>query len=309
LDYSFSEEVVMRLGLHVLVVVVSISIFSIQIFAQVRSLADREENMILDLVNEILDHIDDESRFGCGDIESSRFFPQSPKLAVTYRERGFSSEFWFALKTQVRIRAPSVELLSYDSAERDVFFINVLGVEYLGDNLAELVFQHSAFGFWLDFSAQGFSAIVSRQGSARTRLTSHAIFSLNNDWSAFRLITLSQGQFVRGFERNYRLISPDSSFFDEISEFVKSVELSLPERERVSPVQYDEGFENSLRIYRDNDNPDVAIVSLKQFLSDSIFLSGHYRLYLLEFFKEWRVVDSEMIGFTDVIGISACREP
>ena len=88
-----------------------------------------EKSVIEALLDSYLNYIDYDTRYGCGEKNHPRYFPQHPKLVLMYKGGGFMPEFWKDLKMSTRRWAPAVTLLSHEEVVPEAYLIDVMDVK------------------------------------------------------------------------------------------------------------------------------------------------------------------------------------
>lgn len=261
-------------------------------FAQTQILTHKQEEAVRGLLNKILYFVDKESRYGCGDRLSPQYFPQYPKLAITYRGGGFSPEFWRQIKEKVRMNAPSATLVPYNAITPDTYRIDVVSVASERGSALTTVTYRSSFDF----------RDMSKSKAAKMQTNSAKL--VDN----YTVLILAKGHFVDIVDETAKIKAGDKRF-RAIANSVKEFELASPETDRLKPVDYDTIAEKWLTAYEHG--PKVMIAVLRRAFPGGNELSGKYRVYLVELVgNQWRVVDSETIVFSDYLSPGpVCKEP
>lgn len=282
-----------------------------------RILTKGEESIVDELLSTILKDIDRETRYGCGDKEHPRYFPQHPRLALMYNGGGFSPEAWLRFRRSTRIYAPAVTLVPFNQVTPGNYIIDVTSIQAT-QPLATATYRHSDFKFGSEFASQPIFGGPGREGPpsiADVLKTSQATFTLSvqtlnnrDDYAWARTLLLGKGNFVRD-GGDGREIKDKPEVLKMITEEIERFELSLPERQRMvsgglhrkedlKVVAYDRSPSDELNVVRAEMRPGPD------------WLAGYYREYLLEKKPEnWQVRDIDTISFTDVFAIEVCKEP
>lgn len=287
---------------------------------KLHTLSKPERAVVDALLTTTLEYIDRETRNGCGDKEYSGYFPQHPKLALTYRGEGFNAEHWLWLRRITRWTAPAVTLVPYDQITPETYVVDVKEIQATKP-IATATYRHSTFNFGSGFESQPIFGLGSFDGPpivAGDLKTSQASFSLSfaSDYAWATTLTFGKGNFASdktAEAQDRRLITDKPEEQAAIAEGIKKFELDLPEQQRFQPVDYDDltkgisAFDYSPR----TDQLNVVKAVLNMMLPEgSIVFAGWYRTYLVEKKENgWGVLDMDTTSFTDHFAGFLCREP
>lgn len=277
----------------------------------VHELTKVQQELVRELMRTLLGHIDEETRYGCGENGHPRYFPRQPKLVVTYQKGGFTPDFWLELQLMAREIAPAVTLMSYKESADEVYLIDILSIKATRP-LATLAYRHSKFNFGSKFASVpifGAGQYQKPSNLARTLVTNEARIALSGDHWA-NTATLARGNiYLRDREemKNHE-VKDKPEILEAISEGVEKFELTLPEDERMASGFWYKKEELEVKTYDYSSlvDPNVVLV----IVNTPPNFSGVVRLYLLEKQSEWRVVDTVTNTWSDHLPPRVpCTEP
>ncbi len=260
---------------------------------QAPSLTGKQEEAVLGLLNKIMRFVDRESRYGCGDKLNPQYFPQYPRLTITYRGNGFSPRFWRQIKKEVRMDAPSATLIPHNAITSDTYRIDITNItSEKGSGLTTVTYR----------SSFNFRDMPKSRGADKQTSSAKIV----DNWE---VLTIAKGHFVDIADETAKIKTGDKRLH-AIADGIKEFELALPENERLKPVDYDTMAEKGITAYEHG--PKVMVAALdRMYPPGTVILAGKYRKYLVELVEgRWRVIDSETIAFSDyLVGGPECKTP